>query len=143
MECVVRPMASTDRGVWGRLYQAYAAFYDSPQSEDMRDRVWGWLMDPDREVFGLMAETSDGAVGLAHVRTFARPLAAETGLFLDDLFVAEAARGSGVVDAIFDAIRAEARQRGIGKIRWITAEDSKKVRPAGALSRPLRLRGSF
>ena len=94
----------------------------------MRDRVWGWLMDADHSTFGLVAETDGALVGLAHLRPFARPLAASEGVFLDDLFVAPAARGSGVVDALMAAMSQIARDRGWGKVRWITADDNYRAR---------------
>ncbi len=127
MSITIRPVTSGDRAAWGRLYAAYAAFYNVTQTEAMRDRVWGWLMDADHEVTGLVAE-ADGLIGIAHVRPFARPLAAATGGYLDDLFVDPAARGSGAADALLAAIKAEGAQRGWGVIRWITAEDNARAR---------------
>ena len=96
MPIKIRAVAEGDRAEWEKLYQGYAEFYRTEQSADMRARVWEWLFDPGHEVEGLVAEDADGRlVGLAHYRAFARPLAAATGGFLDDLFVDPAARGSG------------------------------------------------
>ena len=54
----------------------------------MRDTVWAWLEDDKCELTGLIVTDKKGEiVGFAHLRTFLRPLAASTGLFLDDLFV--------------------------------------------------------
>ena len=73
----------------------------------MRARVWGWLHDPAHEVEGLVALASGaGPVGIAHFRPFARPLAASIGGFLDDLFVAPEARGSGAAQALIEAVAA-------------------------------------
>ena len=127
MTITIRPVAATDRAAWGQLYAAYAEFYEVTQTEEMRDRVWVWLMDPDHEVMGFVAEEG-GLVGIAHVRPFARPLAAATGGFLDDLFVDPAARGSGAADALLAAIKSEGAKRGWGVIRWITAENNARAR---------------
>lgn len=117
------------RRAWGRLYAGYAAFYEVEQTEEMRDRVWSWIQDQDHEVEALIALDTDGEpVGLAHFRNFARPLAAGTGGYLDDLFVDPAFRGRGVVDALFAALKAKGRERGWGVIRWITAEDNYRAR---------------
>ncbi len=128
MTITIRSVAADDRAAWGQLYAAYADFYQVTQTEDMRERVWGWLMDTAHEVEGLVAETDDGLIGIAHIRPFARPLAAATGGFLDDLFVDPAARGSGAADALIAAIKAEGGKRGWGVIRWITAEDNTRAR---------------
>lgn len=129
MPIKIRAVAEGDRAEWEKLYQGYAEFYKTEQSADMRARVWEWLFDPGHEVEGLVAEDADGGlVGLAHYRAFARPLAAATGGFLDDLFVDPAARGSGAAAALIEAIKAEAGKRGWTVIRWITAEDNYRAR---------------
>ena len=86
--------AAEHRSDWDALYAAYADFYQSPQTAEMRERVWGWLLDERHELRGLIAVDPDGqAIGLAHFRPFARPLVASTGGFLDDLFVMPDRRG--------------------------------------------------
>jgi GNAT superfamily N-acetyltransferase len=125
----VVPLAPEHREAWERLYTGYAAFYQVEQSAAMRARVWGWLHDPAHEVEGLVALASGaGPVGLAHFRPFARPLAASIGGFLDDLFVAPEARGSGAAQALIEAVAARGRERGWTAIRWITAEDNYRGR---------------
>lgn len=129
MQITIRTVAEGDRAEWEKLYQGYAEFYKTEQSAEMRARVWSWLFDPDHEVEGFVAENSDGElVGLAHYRSFARPLAAATGGFLDDLFVDPQARGSGAAAALIEAVKAEGTKRGWSLIRWITAEDNYRAR---------------
>ncbi len=126
---VIRRPEARDRAEWDCLYAGYAAFYKVDQDQAMRDRVWSWLQDPDHEVEGLLAV--DGAnrpLGLTHFRPYARPLMAGTGCFLDDLFVAPEQRGSGAAEALIRAVEAEARQRGWGLVRWITADDNYRAR---------------
>jgi len=125
---VIRPVASGDRAAWGALYAGYAEFYGVDQSDDMRDRVWGWLMDTGHDVNGLVAVLDGALVGLTHYRPFARPLAAATGGFLDDLFVSPEARGTGAAPALIDAVKAEGIKRGWTVIRWITADDNARAR---------------
>ncbi|WP_439596916.1 GNAT family N-acetyltransferase [Falsiroseomonas sp.] len=125
----ILPLAPRHRADWERLYAGYAAFYRVEQTAEMRARVWGWIMDPAHEVKALVAEDADGtALGLAHYRPFARPLAAGTGGFLDDLFVDPAQRGRRIADALIEAVAEIGRQRGWGVIRWITADDNYRGR---------------
>jgi GNAT superfamily N-acetyltransferase len=125
----IRPVQPGDRAGWDVLYQGYAAFYRVDQTPAMRDKVWGWLHDPAHSTEGLVAEAGDGRlIGLAHFRPFARPLSATTGGFLDDLFVAPEARGSGAAEALIAELKAIAGQRGWSVIRWITAEDNARAR---------------
>lgn len=125
---VICPPTRQDRADWDALYAAYADFYGVDQTDEMRNRVWGWLMDPDHEVEGRLAIMDGQTVGLAHFRQFTRPLMAATGGFLDDLFVTPEARGSGAAEALIRAVEAEGRARGWGVIRWITAEDNARAR---------------
>lgn len=126
---IITALAARHRADWDRLYAGYAAFYKAEQTAEMRARVWGWIMDPAHEVNALVAEDADGtAVGLAHYRPFARPLAAGTGGFLDDIFVDPAQRGRRIADALIDAVAEIGRQRGWGVIRWITADDNYRGR---------------
>jgi len=125
----VVPLAPGHRAAWERLSAGYAAFYGVEQTEAMRARVWGWLMDPEHEVKGLVALDKAGEpVGLAHYRPFARPLRAAHGGFLDDLFVDPRLRGRGVADPLIEAVAAIGRERGWTVIRWITADDNHRGR---------------
>ncbi len=125
---IIRPPTSADRSEWERLYAGYAAFYKVTQTPEMRATVWGWIHDPAHGTRAFVAEDQGRLVGLAHFRPFARPLAASTGGFLDDLFVDPAARGSGAADALIAALAEEGRQQGWTVIRWITAEDNYRAR---------------
>lgn len=126
---MITPLAPRHRSDWDTLYAGYAAFYRVDQTHAMRDTVWTWLLDPNHEVEGLVAEDPNGrAIGLAHFRPYPRPLRAATGGFLDDLFVEEEARGTGTADALIEAVAAIGRQRGWTVLRWITAEDNARAR---------------
>lgn len=126
---IIVPLAARHRDDWERLYAGYAAFYKVTQTAEMRERVWGWIMDPAHAVQALVAQDAGGAaIGLAHFREFARPLAAGTGGFLDDLFVDPQARGGRIADALIEAVADIGRQRGWGVIRWITADDNYRGR---------------
>lgn len=121
---VIRP-SEEHRLAWNRLYAAYADFYRVIQTQQMRDRVWEWVQDESEEVECFLALDGSGvAVGLAHFRGFARPLAASRGCYLDDLFVDPDARGKGAAQALMNALRTEAQLRGWSVVRWITAEDN-------------------
>jgi GNAT superfamily N-acetyltransferase len=125
----IERLAARHRDDWERLYAGYAEFYRVTQTAEMRATVWSWIMDPAHEVEAFVAEDVAGrTVGLAHFRPFARPLAASTGGFLDDLFVTPEARGGRVADALIDAVAEEGRRRGWSVIRWITADDNYRGR---------------
>ncbi len=118
----------TSKTQWEILYQGYAEFYGEPMDQAKLDLVWGWLQDPAHQTDGLVANMEGSLVGLAHYRWFARPLAGETGLFLDDLFTSPEARGLGIGGKILQELATVARGRGVEKVRWITAQDNEVAR---------------
>lgn len=114
---------------WEQLYAGYAAFYQVPQTPEMRALVWRWIHDDNEELECFLALDDQGEpVGLAHFREFARPLAAARGCYLDDLFVDPAVRGSGAARALLEALGEESRRRGWSVVRWITADDNYRAR---------------
>jgi ribosomal protein S18 acetylase RimI-like enzyme len=121
----VRELEQRDRAVWQQLYSGYGDFYQTPLSQEKADRVWAWLMDPHYEAFGLVAvDENDAPIAIAHFRQFARLLADGIGIYLDDLFTAANARGTGAGTALIGRLEEIARERGADVVRWITANDN-------------------
>ena len=115
------------RAEWNLLYAAYAEYYKVEQTQEMRDRTWGWIMEG--RITCLMALGGDGRpVGFAHLRDFLRPLSSTVAGYLDDLFVDPTQRGGGTVDALFAAAKALGRERDWSVIRWITRDDNYRAR---------------
>jgi ribosomal protein S18 acetylase RimI-like enzyme len=120
----VRDLETGDGESWRRLYAGYREFYACEPSEEVLDTVWGWLLDPDHELGGLVAVVEGDVVGLAHHRSYVRPSEAETGLYLDDLFTDSSRRGRGVGRALIARLAEIGRERGASKVRWMTAADN-------------------
>jgi ribosomal protein S18 acetylase RimI-like enzyme len=129
MSIRVGPVSPHDRQQWQALYRGYAEFYQVPMNDEILDTVWGWIHDDDTPFHGLLAkDESDHAVGLMHCRPMPSPLRGAVVGFLDDLFVAPAARGTGVVEELFRALEGLAREQGWPFVRWITAADNDRAR---------------
>ena len=125
MSVTTRPITAADRPRWEELFAGYATFYKVDQTPQMRETVFGWLMDKDHTSNAFVAEDASGqVVGFTHYRPFVSQLKACTNCFLDDLFVDPAARGSGAAEALIDAVGKTAAQNGWSVVRWITADDN-------------------
>lgn len=121
----VRPIDPADETAWRRLFTDYGVFYHESFPDSVLDGVWAWLCTPGHAVRALVATDDAGAViGFAHVREQYDTFTAGTNLYLEDLYVDPAARGTGAATALIEAIRAEAYSRGLGPTRWITASDN-------------------
>ena len=125
MSVTIRPVTVSDFFNWLELYADYAKFYDTDLTDEKALLLWSWLVDGDHEENGIVAvDDDDTLLGLAHYREFARPLETDRGLYLDDLFVAEKARGNGTGRALIQAVKDEALKRELGVVQWITAADN-------------------
>jgi GNAT superfamily N-acetyltransferase len=125
----IMAIGTAERRDWEELYAAYARFYESPQTAEMRERVWAWLHDPATGLDGRMAVDGAGTgIGLVHYRPFLRPLAGNVGGFIDDLYVTPPWRGRGVAEALVDIVASEGQRRGWSVLRWITSESNHRAR---------------
>jgi len=128
----VRQVEPRDREAWGRLFAGYCEFYEWPTSAEHQDQIWSWIVELEwiEALVAVPADESGPAVGLAHLRSWVRPLRGTVSGYLDDLFVAPEMRSTGVVDALFEAIGELARERGWDVVRWTTAADNHRAQAA-------------
>lgn len=123
----VRPLDPSDADRWRELFKAYREFYRLQESAEVESRVWGWLVDPDHESEGLVAEDDGRIVAIAHYRRFARPSTGTVGIWLDDLFTDPQIRGKGAGRALIERLQRIAALEGRSVVRWITAEDNRQA----------------
>ena len=123
-DVVVRPAEPADREAWERLFHAYRTFYEEDVDQSVVDRVWDWIHDETNEVDALVAVLDGEVAGFAHHREFATPSSGKRGLYLDDLFTEPNLRGKGLGRALITRLAELARERGLDKVRWITAADN-------------------
>jgi GNAT superfamily N-acetyltransferase len=111
------------------LLRAYCDFYRvAPSDEDLIALGRALIADPDREGLQLIARDADARpIGFATIFwTWSTAQAARLGV-MNDLFVVERARGTGVAEALIDACRAECARRGIRTLAWQTAPDNRRA----------------
>jgi GNAT superfamily N-acetyltransferase len=113
-------------------FKSYGKICESPISDDQLRLVWSWI-HADRSVEAIAVvpggEENDPA-GIAHLRSWVRPLRGEVAGYLDDIFVDPQNRGSGAADALFEATRALGVKHGWSIVRWTTADDNYRARSA-------------
>ncbi len=121
MTLVVRAIEASDHDAWAPLFTAYGEFYETTFSTDVLDSTWSRLLDANGGVDALVAELDGVVVGFAHYRSHPDTFSLGRDWFLDDLFTAPEARGSGAATALIDELKSFAAQTGPGSLRWITA----------------------
>ncbi len=124
----VRAMIAADSAAWRALWTAYCHFYGTDVPEAVTARTLERLLDPQSALVGRVAERDGRVVGFSasviHEATWdARPVC-----YLEDLYVAEPARGAGVGGALIDDLIGLARERGWGRLYWHTRADNAVAR---------------
>ncbi len=110
---------------WLPLFAAYCAFYDTELDDAKALIVWNWIRDETDPLQAALAIDHEGRpVGLAHYRVVPDSLRATRGMYLDDLYVDESARGSGIGRRLIEFVHARSLEVGHGGVSWITAADN-------------------
>lgn len=137
MPHLIRPATLDDRALWQPLFEAYAAFYNTPLTPQTLDTVWGWIHDPENPFWCDLALSGDGQpLGLVQYQLMHRSLGGSMVCYLSDLFTTPEARGQGIGRALIDHVLAFAKQRGLPNVRWLTAEDNTTARQLYDTYRP-------
>lgn len=108
------------------LMRGYCDFYEvEPPDDALLAMARTLIADPEREGVQVIARDDDGtAVGFATIFWTWTTLSASRLAVLNDLFVADPARGGGVADALIEACAERCRERGIESLEWQTAHDN-------------------
>ena len=123
---VVTPVRSSDHDHWAALFHLYARSHHVQLSPETIEAVWRRLHDRNDVLQGLVVRRtySGPPAGMAHYRAFPQAFGPKQGCFVDDLFVAPAARGEGAASAVLAHLRRLAAVRGWGAVRWLMAADN-------------------
>jgi len=126
---VVRPLDPADRGAWGDLWAGYLAFYEADLPAAQFDLHFARLVDPAHpEWRGLIADGSGGPVGIAHVLLHPHGWQARDTVYLQDLFVAPTARGTGIGRALIEAVYDLADRVDAQGVYWTTQHFNAEAR---------------
>lgn len=129
MSIEVRPIERRDESDWLRLFRDYIAFYRASVPDDVIELTWARLLDEASPMTGLVATDADGSpVGIALLVFHLSTWSPTTYCYLEDLYVAPAARGKGVGRALIKAVYREADARGATRTYWVTEADNKTAR---------------
>lgn len=131
---VVDRLKSEDRPAWEELARGYKAFYRTLTTDEQYEAAWQQLQDESSGFCGLGAYLDDAPggqpgtlVGIAHY-LFHPQMWYGGACYLQDLFVAEAARGQGAARSLIEQVAEVARSRGATRLYWTTQEDNARAR---------------
>ncbi len=141
MATTVRALAVADYDGWLPLWNGYLHFYREAVGDEVTTKTFERLSHRHDDMFGFVAESPDGTlVGIAHGLLHPSTWSGSPSCYLEDLFVAPGARGTGVARELIESVADEARRRGAAKLYWHTQEFNA---PARSLYDLLATRVSF
>jgi GNAT superfamily N-acetyltransferase len=124
----IAPVQAGDTDDLLPLMRGYCDFYESSPSDDGLRAMAGDLLDSPIRGLQLIARDADGrAAGFATLIWKWSALRAAIVGYLDDLFVAPEARGSGLADELIAECARRSRERGAPSMLWLTAEDNHRA----------------
>jgi GNAT superfamily N-acetyltransferase len=121
-DIAIRPLGSEDHPHWLPLWKDYQAFYAIDIPPPVTALTWTRLLDPAEPVAGALAWQGTVAVGLVHHIRHRSCWTAGDYCYLQDLFVAPAARGAGVGRKLIEHVYALAAREGCARVYWLTHE---------------------
>jgi GNAT superfamily N-acetyltransferase len=119
----IRALRREDHDGWTELWSGYLRFYRQELSEEVTRTTFARLCDAADGMFALVALDAHGRpIGFAHSVVHPSTWALNDYCYLEDLFVARAARGSDVAKELIDATAVAARERGVERLYWHTQQ---------------------
>ena len=125
----IREATDADVPALAPLLRSYVTFYESnPSDEQLEAMARDVIAASEDRAFMLVATGDEGqVVGFALNQWKWSSLKGARVVVLDDLFVAESARGAGHADALIEAVAAVARSHGAPVVSWFTMPDNKRA----------------
>jgi GNAT superfamily N-acetyltransferase len=125
----IREATEDDLAALAPLIRGYCDFYESnPPDAGLEAMARDVIAAPEDRAFLLVATDDEGeVVGFALNQWKWSSLRGARVVVLDDLFVAESARGAGHADALIEATADVARRHGAPIVSWFTMPDNKRA----------------
>lgn len=123
MSLIIRDLRPEDEAQWRTLWTGYLEFYESSVPEDVYETYFQRLLGDDpQDYHGLVAEKDGELVGLTHYLFHRHGWKIENVIYLQDLFVSKAARGTGAGRALIEAVYERADAAGCPSVYWLTQD---------------------
>lgn len=129
MTVIVRDLRAEDEPQWRTLWTGYLEFYETSVPEEVYQTYFQRLLGDDpQDYHGLVAERDGELIGLTHYLFHRHGWRIENVIYLQDLYVSEAARGTGAGRALIEAVYARADAAGCPSVYWLTQDFNKTAR---------------
>ncbi len=128
MSIAVRQIQAGDKSAWQELFFAYLKFYEASPSDVNSELLWDRLTNSEPQIQGLVAEANGVVIGIVHFHYQLSTWSETSHCYLEDLYVAEGARGKGAARALIQQVQERAIKQGCSELFWITKESNSIAR---------------
>ena len=122
MPIQILPLASDQKHLWHPLWRGYQTFYKTDIPAAVSDVTWSRFLDPAEPMGGALAWIDGKAVGLVHHILHRSCWTVGDYCYLQDLYVAEEARGHGVGRKLIEYVYDYAKAKNCSRVHWLTHE---------------------
>jgi len=126
--CIIRAALPSDEPTWRELWKAYCEFYQAKVSDEVTNRTWKRILDPDSQVMCIVAEVDGQVYGFANCVVHENTWETQAVCYLEDLYVRPEARGKGIGGALLEWLRNAMRAEGWARLYWVTRSDNAQAR---------------
>lgn len=123
-EITIRPLATSDRAQWEPLWQGYLTFYKASLTPEITEATFARLTGDSEPMGAFVAERAGKLIGIVHWVIHRSTWNIRDICYLQDLFTAAEARGTGAGRALIEAVRQMAQAKGCFRVYWQTHESN-------------------
>lgn len=123
----IRAVDGSDFDRWLPLWSGYQWFYTVDIPRAVTVVTWNRFLDPVEPVHAAIAMLDGRPVGLVHWIYHRSTWATEDYCYLQDLFVLDDVRGSGLGRSLIEHVAADAKSRGARRVYWSTHETNQSA----------------
>ena len=124
----IKPVGADERDDWEPLWQGYLAFYKATLPQASTDTAWARFHDAAEPMFLLGAYVDGKLTGIVQYLYHRSTWTPGDYCYLQDLFVADTARGLGLGRRLIEAVYAEAKAAGCSRVHWLTQNENAQAR---------------
>jgi GNAT superfamily N-acetyltransferase len=120
MAVEIRPVGPDECAAWEPLWAGYLAFYKATLPPETSDVTWARFHDPAEPMHLLGAYVDGKLTGIVQFIYHRSCWTVGDYCYLQDLFVADTARGLGLGRKLIEAVYARAKADGCSRVHWLT-----------------------
>lgn len=125
---LIRSALPSDEASWRALWRGYCHFYGTALPDEVTDRTWARILDPDSAIMCIVAEVDGQVYGFANCVMHEATWETQPVCYLEDLYVLPSARSRGIGGALIEWLRNAMRAEGWARLYWMTHRDNAAAR---------------